>query len=126
MVKSNITFEFDGKSKTSVLMKRDGETIGRIWSQGSGDKHNTPYPHNDSEDCINSVQICGFDRISEIWGCGPFKGKKDCVIHFIPTNHEYYIRKKVDYERYVKGFLYSKKNDILLLQSFDQWERHNI
>ncbi len=123
---TNITFEYENEDKTSVLMKRDGETIGRIWSQHGDGKHDTPYPHDQSEYCLNSVQICGFDRISEIWGCGPFTGKKDCVIHFRPDSLEYYVTKKKEYRKYVENFLNKKENDVSSMQSFDDWVKHHI
>jgi len=62
--KTEITFELEEGSNTSVLIKRNKETIGRVWSQSNGKTCNTPYPHDKSTYCLNSVQICGFDRIS--------------------------------------------------------------
>ncbi len=124
-MKTNITFEFENENKTSVLIKRNGKDIGRVWSQNSSPDHNTPYPHNDSEYCLNSVQICGFDRMSEIWGCGPFAGKKDCVIHFVPHELEYYDNKKEKYKNYLNNCL-NKDTDVSSIQSFDDWCKHHI
>jgi len=88
-IHTKIWFEHEKGSKTSMLVKRGKETIGRVWSQQSDGW--TPFPHNKDAYCFNSVQICGFDRMSEVWACGPFDGKKDCVIHFLPTEHKYYV-----------------------------------
>ena len=145
-MKTKITFEFENEEKTSVLIKRDGKIIGRFWSEQPGQSCNTPYPHDESTYCLNSIQICGFDRISQTWGCGPFAGKKDCVIHFIPDNEKYYKEKRKQYAEYVKNFFNGKiskietgietmniaeikckeNKDITSLQSFDHWVSHNI
>ena len=143
--KSKITFKLEEGNGTAVSIMRNGKRIGRVWSENSdGTK---PYPHNEDSYCLNSIQICGFDRISEIWACGPFTGKKDCVVHFIPNEEEYYKNKIKGYEKYVKSFfntkvkevdvlgkdkehfgeIVSKENKpIMSLQSFDDWVRHNI
>lgn len=99
-IKSNITFEYETNKQTSIVIKRNNERIGRIWSQLSDGT--TPYPHNKHD--LDSIQICGFDKMSEIWGCGPFDGKKDCVIQFIDINDDYYKEQLEGYKNYVKGF----------------------
>ena len=100
--KTKITFEMN-KNKTEIDIMRHNKKIGHIWSQA--EDGTTPYPHNNTIHCLNSVQICGFDDISAIWACGPFRGKKDCVIKFMPIDdNNYYQEKMKDYKEYVKGF----------------------
>ena len=124
MEKTNLIFEFENKEQTSILVKRkDGEVIGRIWAQGKDGGF--PYPHSSDEYCKNSIQICGFDKISEVWACGPFQGKKDCVVHFIDMKSDYREAKLKKYENYVKEFMYHKK-PIHTLQNFNDWDLHNI
>jgi hypothetical protein len=140
MIKEQSKITFALESDTSVSVIRDGKQIGRVWSMNEdGTK---PYPHNDTPYCLNSVQICGFDKISEIWGCGPFEGKKDCVIHFVPYKEEYYQHKIKEYEKYVESFFSSdyekigdevhsfvivnKNKDLKELKSFTDWCFHNI
>jgi hypothetical protein len=106
MKETNITFKLESPTYISVI--RDGIVIGQIFSQNE----NHPYPHDDSEYCLNSIQICGFDKMSEIWACGVFSGKKDCVVHFLPTDSEYYKRKSIEYSEYVKTFFSSTSNII--------------
>jgi hypothetical protein len=49
--------------------------------------------------------MCGFDTVSPIWSCGPFAGKKDCVVHFLPIeDSEYHKKELVKYQEYVKSF----------------------
>lgn len=120
---TNITFELEEGSNTSILVKRDGKSIGRVWSQHSDG--GTPYPHDETEYCLNSVQICGFDRMSEIWGCGPFKGKKDCVIHFVDNDNEYHQGKEKKYRNYIENFINLNK-PMSEMQSYDDWTRHSI
>lgn len=140
MTLSKITFEKENGSNTSVLAIRDGKTIGRIWSELSDGT--LPFPHNkDSVEVNNSIQICGFDRISEVWPCGPFEGKKDCVVSFNTTEDPYSIQKIGEYEEYVKeffsnvikdskvkGFQLIKSTtikDLTKLKSFNDWLLHN-
>lgn len=146
-MKTNITFEFENEQKTSVKVIRDNKQIGRIWSEQSDSPSlHLPYPHEDISYCHNSIQICGFDRMSEIWGCGPFQGKKDCVVHFTPTTDKYYQDRMKRYQEYVLSFFDKNAHkvefgreemyvpDIKLredkpidtMQSFDDWCRHNI
>jgi len=129
-MKSKITFkveatptEIQAEQITMIKVMRDGKQIGQIWSeQESG---TTPYPHEDSEYCFNSIQICGFDRMSGIWACGPFRGHKDCVVHFIPTDEEYYHRKLEGYHQYVKRYLIDLK-DLEDMQNFNDWVRTDL
>ena len=144
---TNITFEYENKDKTSVKIIRNNKTIGRVWSEQlfKDSSLTLPYPHDKTNYCINSVQICGFDKMSEIWSCGPFKGKKDCVIHFIPFEDKYYQEKRKKYFEYVKGFMESEIKEvegypdmritqlneredkpIETLQAFESWCLHNL
>jgi len=97
---TKITFELE--TPTMVKVMRSGKQIGQVWSQQN--EGTTPYPHDRDAYCLNSVQICGFDRISETWACGPFSGHKDCVIHFLPTDEEYYKNKKTEYSKYIENY----------------------
>jgi hypothetical protein len=139
--KTNITFEYENKEQTSILVKRENKTIGRIWSKNnSGD---TPYPNNNNHNSENSVQICGFDKMSEIWQCGPFTGKKDCVIHFRPLDDDWYKEQLEKYDKYVQNFYtieskeitrpnskkfihnkIEKTRDLSKLKSFNEWVEH--
>lgn len=147
-MKTKIVFEFANEQKTEIKVIRDGEQIGRIWSEQheSEGRLNLPFPHEDISYCHHSIQICGFDRISEVWGCGPFQGKKDCVVHFTPTKDQYYQDRMKRYQEYVLSFFHKTAHkvsfgpeeiyvpDIKLaegkpidtMQSFDDWCRHNI
>lgn len=142
MAISEITFEMENKEKTSVLMMRKGKIIGRVWSES--DSGMLPYPHQVGNiGCENSIQICGFDNISEIWGCGIFEGKKDCVVSFNTKDTEYDKQRIKAYEEYVKTFFepkvkelktgcetmrigtMAKKKDMTKLKSFNEWLFHN-
>ena len=108
--KTKITFKLN-KNKTSVDIIRHNKKIGHIWSQA--EDGTTPYPYDNTIHTLNSVQICGFDDISQIWACGPFRGKKDCVIKFMPIDdNDYYQEKLKDYEEYVKGFFDSEIKEL--------------
>lgn len=127
MVKTKITFK--SESDTYISIMRDDKKIGHIYSERKNvykvgeDDDGHPYPHDDSEYCLNSIQICGFDKISEVWGCGPFEGKKDVVIHFIPNN-EYIESKKKQYGYYIKEKL--NKGEVDSIKNFVDWNAHNI
>lgn len=132
-------------SDTSILIMRDKKIIGRIWSQHIGDNAKyiqLPYPHNESDVCKNSIQICGFDRISEVWACGPFDNKKDCVVSFDTYNTDYDKQQIKNYEQYVRKFFTnvikdSKVKDFKIIQStvikditklksFNDWRLHEL
>jgi len=117
-MKTEITFEYNNKEKTSIKIMRGKDFIGHIWSE---QKDGTlPYPHDKSKDyCKNSIQICGFDRISEIWSCGPFTGKKDCVVNFTPMGNEWHKEQLKQYEEYVKRIL--RLNKISKMKSYNDW-----
>lgn len=139
---SKITFELETPNYVKVM--RNGKKIGRIYSDSdTNDKYGTPFPHDRSTYCLNSIQICGFDRMSEVWGCGPYEGKKDCVVHFMPLEDKYYKEARKRYTEYVKKFFESEikevqtgkelmryseiqereNKDITSLKSFDNWVR---
>jgi len=139
---TEIHFEIENENKTSVLVKRGEKTIGRVWSQGSDGF--LPYPHDKNKTyCKNSIQICGFDKISEIWSCGPFTGKKDCVVSFLPIETDDWHKEQLKkYEKYAKNFFNAEikeiktgatsfnvselhcRKDISKLKSFADWIIH--
>lgn len=139
-MKTVITFEFENDDKTSVRVKRDNQVIGRIWSE---ENSSLPYPSDESEYSKNSIQICGFDKMSEVWACGPFSGKKDCVIHFLPNDTKYHQRKSKEYSEYVKDFFSAESHEIIVgaetirvgtvenkrdlskLKNYNDWLLHN-
>ena len=144
MTLSEITFEMENDSNTSFLMMRKGKAIGRVWSESIMlDKPFLPYPHDESKDGKNSIQICGFDNISEIWTCGQFGGKKDCVVSFNTKDSDYDKQRIKAYEEYVMTFFeptvkklktgcetihigkMTKKKDMTTLKSFNEWLFHN-
>ena len=98
--KTKMTFKLE--SDTKVLVFQNGQEVGHIWSQDKSG--GTPYPHTNHICCLNSIQICGFDKMSEVWACGVYKGKKDCVISFMPMNDGWYKEQLVKYGEYVKSF----------------------
>ncbi len=103
MEKTKITFKETGID-TKIDIMRNGKKIGHIWSQL--DDGMTPYPHKEDGSCLNSIQLCGFDTMSEVWGCGVFKGKKDTVINFLPEfkDNDYIKTKMSEYDEYVRRF----------------------
>lgn len=140
---TKIHFEYEGEKQTSVLIKRGDKTIGRVWSEQSNG--GLPYPSDATKTyCKNAIQICGFDKISEIWQCGPFKGKKDCVVSFLPIDDEYYQEKLKKYGEYVRGFIETEikklengagefnmteikfRKHLYELKSFNEWIEHEI
>ena len=126
-MKTKITFKLESDTYISVL--REGKIIGHIYSERKDiykvgeESGGHPYPHDNSEYCLNAIQICGFDKISEVWGCGPFHGKKDVVIHFTP-NIEYINNKKKQYKFYVENKL--NKGEVDTIQNFNDWNAHNF
>ena len=117
---TNIWFELEGEHYIKIM--RNGKQIGQIWTEQPKDGMK-PYPHEESEYCKNAVQICGFDKISEIWGCGPFQGKKDVVISFLPEG-DYFEEKKKRYASYIENKYNKKEFDTI--QNFVDWNAHNI
>jgi hypothetical protein len=138
-IKANITFELENKEATSVKIMRHGKTIGRLWSQLSDGT--LPYPHRKN---IENVQLCGFDKMSEVWQCGPFSGHKDCVVTFLDTDSDTFRQRQVEgYKNYVNKFFTVESKvipeldnrtvhhtkpckDLLKLKSFVEWQAHNL
>lgn len=136
-MKTRITFEM--KNKTQVDIMRDGKKIGEVWSEGENET--LPYPHEDKNYCHNSIQLCGFDKLDGPWGCGPFEGKRDLVVHFRDDTGEYMQQKAKEYGEYVQNFFNAKaraiitgketihiakmeaKGDFSKLMNFDDWFR---
>lgn len=118
---TKITFKKVSDTYVSILL--NGKQVGHIFSKmDSGTK---PYPHEHTEYCNTSIQLCGFDRCSEVWACGIFSGKKDLVVNFIDTSEEYRNSKLGTYKFYVKNHLNSNK-EINELMNFSDWDKHNI
>ena len=67
-----ITFRM--KTDRCVEIMREGEVIGHIFYELT--------PGNLSYSGKRSIQLCGFDTIAGIWGCGCFKGKNDLCVEF--------------------------------------------
>jgi len=87
---------------TDIEILRGGKKIGHIWSQKKDGT--TPYPSDKSIKTLNSIQICGFDKMSEVWSCGIFDSKKDCVVYFMPLDEQYHQEKLREYSKYVASF----------------------
>jgi len=119
-MKTKITFE--KKSDTSIGVWREGKEIGCIWSEKSAG--GMPYPHDDSIYCKNAIQICGFDAVSETWGCGIFKGKKDLVVSFDYIDDGYKNDQVRAYERYLRTKM--GKHEFDDIQNFHDFLRYNI
>lgn len=121
-VKSKIAFELVNKHYVKVLLL--GKEVGSFWSDlGEKSSLRFPYPHDEKQ--IDSVQLCGFDTCSAIWGCGRYEGKKDLVLTFEDkVSSEYWAEKEKDYAEYLKDHL--NFGDIKKVQSFNDFVRHNI
>ncbi len=67
-----ITFERVSDAMFTVLL--DGKKVGDIWSELPSGSKST---HGDG-----TIQICGFKKSSQIWGCGRYKDSKDMCLDF--------------------------------------------
>ena len=120
-VRSKITFELVNKKYVKVLLL--GKEVGSIWSELDSESLRFPYPHNDKQ--IDTVQLCGFDASSAIWGCGRYEGKKDLVLTFEDkVSSEYWADKEKEYAEYLKDHL--NFGDLKKVQSFNDFVRYNI
>lgn len=125
---TKITFKLESPTYVSII--RAGKRIGHVYSDREesykvgDDAGGKPYPHEESIYCLNAIQICGFDKISETWGCGPFHGKKDCVMHFLPLTDDYIKSKLKGYRTYVENKMNKEEHDSI--QNFHDWDAHNI
>ena len=54
-----IKFELKGKEEVKIINEEDGRVIGRVF-----------IPSETMKDKPNVIQICGFSRAFELWGCG--------------------------------------------------------
>lgn len=137
-MKTKITFKLE--TDTCVIIMRNGEHIGHMWSES---KDGTlPYPHEkESGYCQNSVQLCGFDKLDGPWACGPFAGKRDLVAHFRDDTGEYMVQKAKEYGEYVQKFFKTQavelksgagtfhvartepRKELTTLKNFDDWFR---
>lgn len=139
-IHTELHFEFEKGQTTSVLVKRGEDIIGRVSAQ-NGDL--LPFPHDKTKTyCKNSIQICGFDKISQVWQCGPFQGHKDCVVTFQPLKNEWHKDQLKEYEEYVKNFFAAKiravavgdktmhavdvtfRKPVSKLMSYNEWSEH--
>ena len=95
---TKISFELVSNTKVNII--RDGKLIGHMFSQGEGD-YDLPFPGDKSNNIVlNSVQICGFNSLSEVWGCGVFQGTKDiCLRWDYEVKPEYEQQQRNRYEK---------------------------
>lgn len=118
-MKTHITFELE--SDTSVSIKQDGKQVGRIWSEH---KDGTlPFPHDETERTKTTVQLCGFDRQSEVWACGPFEGKRDSCFTFLNPDKDDATLKR--YKEYIIWYSESG-NDMSKLKNYVDWKLHHF
>ena len=115
---TEITFEL--ATQTEIRIMRNGKQIGQIWSENKDTS--LPYPHGYTDICKNSIQVCGFDTCSEIWGCGVFEGKKDLVVHFLPISSSEYQQE--EYLKYLKDKM--AKKEFGTIQNFADFQCYNI
>lgn len=118
-MKTKITFIQE--SPTYVGIYLNGKAIGHIYSEMKDGT--TPYPHDESEYCKTSVQLCGFDNCSEIYNCGIFSGRKDLIVNFSDNKTPFMTQEEKEYRNYVKEFLESKI-EMDKLVSFQTWVQH--
>jgi hypothetical protein len=116
--KTHITFERE--SDTQIKVFHNGNHIGNIWSQSSSGT--TPYPHDEHEATLESIQICGFIQASKIWSCSVFHGTKDIVLRFNPCNDEFYNEYYGEYKEYVNECF--RQNKPQLIKPFNCWVAH--
>ena len=119
-MKTHITFKLENDNATSVAILQDGKQVGRVWSEHKDGT--TPFPHDQTEHTLNSIQLCGFDRQSEVWSCGPFEGKRDSCFTFI--NDVTSESSLIKYKLYVETFLQSH-NPMSQLKNFNDWRLHH-
>jgi len=117
---TKITFKIENDNATSVAIIQDDKQVGRVWSEHADGT--TPYPHDKTERTLNTIQLCGFDRQSEVWSCGPFAGKRDSCFTFINEKDDSKSLEK--YKSYVEWFLGSS-NPMTQLKNFNDWRLHN-
>lgn len=122
MTEKQTRITFEQHSSTYIKIMRDGKQIGQVYSEF--DDGTLPYPHNpNSEKCKNSIQLCGFDGVSQTWACGQFTGKKDLVVNFIDYNGAYMQEQEKEYRIYVEQFM-QHKFPMDKLKPFKEWVEH--
>lgn len=72
-----ITFKM--KTDKCVEIIREKEVIGHIFSELPSEGYGGT---TGSFSGKRSIQLCGFDNVTGIWGCGCFKGKNDLCVEF--------------------------------------------
>ena len=118
MEKTKITFE--KISDTAMKVLHNGNHVGNIWSESKdGGK---PFPHDNHQSTLESIQICGFATASEIWACGVFHGTKDIVVRFNPMMDDFYKQYQREYKEYVDECF--KQNKPQMIKPFNDWVAH--
>ncbi len=74
VVENKITFERVSNTLFNVLL--DGKKVGDIWSKLT----DGVTPHTGA----GNIQICGFHKPSEVWGCSRYNKSKDMCLDFKP------------------------------------------
>ena len=60
-----LKFDLKNKKHINIINEEDGRIVGRIYT-----------PSGTGEDVEDAIQICGFSRAFELWGCGVFGDNK--------------------------------------------------
>lgn len=116
MERTKISFELTSPTRIGIM--RDGVEIAYIYSQTKDGF--TPYPHDKRTYCLNSIQICGFDKLDGPWACGVLEGKTDVVLNFFPTDDAWYREKGEQYAKYVERFFKTKMNAYPVTEGMEQ------
>lgn len=122
-IRSNITFRLDNPHYVTVFS--GAKEVGSFWSEliyKDSDSPHFPYPGNNN--CINGIQICGFNDASKIWGCGRYECKRDLVLTFDSPKNIYMDSRRKDYEEYLQKKM--KKKELDTIQNFHDFCRYNI
>ncbi len=95
-----LKFELKGKEKVNIINEEDGRVIGRIFT-----------PSGTMKDKPDAIQICGFSRAFELWGCGVIGDNNG-----VPTQDIQLLFKdfKTDTGRDMKGLSFGTTNTSLM------------
>jgi len=105
-----IEFECVSKGEVKIVGIVDGErrTIGQIFTP-SGSGHNKK----------DSIQVCGFSKAFDLWGCGVFADKgvqvKDIQLKFTPTTEPHALNRIIKHD--AMGF--ETKNELPCLRCYN-------
>ena len=58
-IKMKLKFDLKDERHINIINKEDGRIVGRIFT-----------PSGTGEVIENAIQVCGFSRAFELWGCG--------------------------------------------------------